>query len=86
MTGSLEWESGGVGYRELVISRVSNDERLSADLIPVGVAGQYATNGVATVVKLTAGDGVVFRAKQTSGATLNMFAGDFGMAWIGTGS
>jgi hypothetical protein len=86
VTGSLEWDNGGVGYRQLVISRASNDEILGGDLIPIESAGQYATNSVSTLVKLTAGDGVKFRAKQTSGGSLGMFAGDFGMAWVGKGS
>lgn len=85
VTGSLEWESGGIGWRQLEITRASTGERISTNLIPVG-SPDYAYNSVATLVRLNAGDGVVFKASQASGGSLSTFGGYFGLAWVGTGS
>jgi hypothetical protein len=84
ISGSIEWTSGGVGYRQLEIDGETGG-RLATELLPVA-ATQFAYNSVSTIVKLQAGEKVQLVANQSSGASLSFSSASFGMNWVGSGS
>jgi hypothetical protein len=84
ITGTAEWASGGIGYRQLEIDTESSG-RVATDLIPVA-ATQFTYNNVSTVVELKAGESVELVADQASGGALTINNANFSMAWIGSGS
>jgi hypothetical protein len=84
-SGSVEWEAGGIGWRQLEIDAGSAG-RVATELIPVA-ATQYTYNSVSTIVKLNAGESVELTANQTSGGgVLPVIKGWFALNWVGSGS
>ncbi len=83
ISGSVEWESGAAGYRQLEID--ARGTRLASDLTPVA-APQFVYSTVTTIVKLNAGESVTLVADQSSGGTLSFDTAAFAMAWMGSGS
>jgi hypothetical protein len=83
VSGSVEWESGAAGYRQLEIDDAGT--RLASDLTPIA-APQFVYSTVTTIVKLKAGESVTLVADQSSGGTLSFNTGAFAMAWMGSGS
>jgi hypothetical protein len=84
ISGSIEWTSGGIGYRQLEIDS-DKGGRLASELLPVA-APQFAYNSVSTIVKLEAGEKVQLVANQSSGASLSFSLASFAMSWVGSGS
>jgi hypothetical protein len=89
VTGQVEWDSCGVGYRQLEIDRVSDAARLATTLMPVGAA-QFVYENVTTATKLTAGDSVQLVASQSSGGSCAIFTDgesspSFSMEWVSAG-
>jgi hypothetical protein len=84
ISGSIEWTSGGVGYRQLEIDS-DKGGRLASELLPVAAA-QFAYNSVSTIVKLEAGEKVELVANQASGGSLSFSSASFAMSWVGSGA
>lgn len=84
ISGSVEWQSGAAGYRQLEIDS-SSGTRLASDLTPVA-ATQFVYSTVTTIAKLNAGESVTLVADQSSGGTLSFNTGAFAMTWVGSGS
>lgn len=83
LAGSVEWDSGKPGWRQLEIDSVKGG-RVATSLIPVAVE-QYAYNSVSTVVNLSAGESAELVANQSSGGALSFHGGSFAMNWVGSG-
>ena len=84
VAGSVQWESGGPGWRQLEIDS-DKAGRVASSLIPVA-ATQYVYSNVSTVVKLSAGESVALTANQVSGGALPFSQASFAMNWVGSGS